>query len=449
MATLAAKADVLREQLGLSPAMPIAQVIAHGIAELGLESSTGKLNLVGKADACLEVIGVHPASLSVGAAPVAPLAPTMNVVVATPIGLPMMPNINGTYNGPEGFRYDISNANQNGDTVLAKIFKSGRNLNISFEMRYAFADNLWMGRLPRHVHGGADIRWVFETDLSSFTSSASGKPTRRFTKRADAPAPIQPVAARPSNPQGVNGGLWDRGVHPNGGPRDDQLLPVLTVCCAGPFALCPLECMAAWGCTEAVGCVSSLPGSQYLCCLPCSANVRNPLWFCSQPLGWAASHGQLHTVMALVANGGDPHACNLAGFNAFTDAERERHQHVLSWLRQWESAGKPTPGFRAMPKQPKRADGLISTAELEGCWACTCVPLMATAVFHKRATGPDSLLHEGCLLWPLPIPFKEHRTRQAGTNAFYKNDEPGNLDVHPSRSCVTNGPSCSLKLCGC
>ena len=102
-----------------------------------------------------------------------------------------------------------------------------------------------------------------------------------------------------------------------------------------------------------------------------------------------------------------------------------------------------------MPKPAPRTDGLISTDEIEGCWVCTCFPAGASAIFHKRATGPDSLLHEGCLLFPLPIPFKERRTRQPGTNRFYKEDDRGNQDDHATSWYVCNGPSCSFKLCCC
>lgn len=45
--------------------------------------------------------------------------------------------------------------------------------------------------------------------------------------------------------------------------------------------------------------------------------------------------------MALVKNGADPAELNLAGNNAYSDAGRERHEHVIEWLVAWEAAGKP------------------------------------------------------------------------------------------------------------
>jgi len=160
----------------------------------------------------------------------------------------------------------------------------------------------------------------------------------------------QKQKAAPVHPRFIGQNLWDRSQHPNGGPRSDQNLPCLSICCAAPFLLCPLDCMSAWGYASAVEAITSVGACKDLWCLPCSPNAKNPLWCCSEPLGWAASHGQLHTVMALVGNGADPRSLNAAGYNAVTDAEREKHAHVVEWLRAWERAGKP-------PKAP--SNGLM------------------------------------------------------------------------------------------
>ena len=143
--------------------------------------------------------------------------------------------------------------------------------------------------------------------------------------------------------------LWDRKLHPNQGPRPDQNLVCLTLFCAGPFVLCPVHCLSAWGCADLVGMITALapkPLHHVPGCI-CSPRSKNLLWWCSEPIGWAASFGQLHTVMALVANGADPHYTNASNFNAFTDAEREKHTHVVNWLKAWEAAGKPTPPARS------------------------------------------------------------------------------------------------------
>ena len=142
-----------------------------------------------------------------------------------------------------------------------------------------------------------------------------------------------------------NGAIFDRSMYANGGPRGDQNLPCLTVCCAAPFAICPTHCLSAWGCDGPVDWLTSLPCKQ-IPCSPCDPNSKNPLWCCAEPLGWAASFGQLHTVMALVKNGAIPETKNGAGQDAYSDAGRERHTHVVKWLRAWDAAGRPRARWR-------------------------------------------------------------------------------------------------------
>jgi len=89
---------------------------------------------------------------------------------------------------------------------------------------------------------------------------------------------------------------------------------------------------------------------------------------------------------------------------------------------------------------------LISTEEIAGCWFCVCAPCMFTACFRKEANGEDGLIHKGCLLCPIPIPFEEHRSRKGRSNIF-TNDDPNNMDHYRSSGLVTNGSSFSLKLC--
>jgi len=89
---------------------------------------------------------------------------------------------------------------------------------------------------------------------------------------------------------------------------------------------------------------------------------------------------------------------------------------------------------------------LISTEEIAGCWFCLCAPCMFTACFRKEANGEDGLLHKGCIVFPIPIPFEEHRSRKGRTNIF-TNHDPNNMDHYLSSGMVINGPSFSLKLC--
>jgi hypothetical protein len=134
--------------------------------------------------------------------------------------------------------------------------------------------------------------------------------------------------------------LYDRSRYPNGGPRGDQNLCCLTFLCAANFAMCPLHWLATCGFDEAVDGLTS-HAFWWWCrvgipCSPCNPSAMMPLWFCSEPTGWAASHGQLHTVMVLVKNGADPKRKNCSDNNAFSDAKREKHQHVVDWLNEWQ-----------------------------------------------------------------------------------------------------------------
>lgn len=86
--TLKEKADVLRQQLGLSEGDPLVSVVDKATAELGLSNELEGLNLQQKVDACLSRLGVS----DVPAAQAVPLQPAMAVVVTdavlmgTPVG---------------------------------------------------------------------------------------------------------------------------------------------------------------------------------------------------------------------------------------------------------------------------------------------------------------------------------------------------------------------------
>ena len=89
-------------------------------------------------------------------------------------------------------------------------------------------------------------------------------------------------------PAVMTASLWDRKANPNGGPRGDQNVCCVTLLCAPCLALCPMHCLSMWGCAPVVDCCSDLPGKS-IPCVPCNPNSKNPLWYCSEPIGWAAS----------------------------------------------------------------------------------------------------------------------------------------------------------------
>jgi len=67
------------------------------------------------------------------------------------------------------------------------------------------------------------------------------------------------------------------------------------------------------------------------------ANAKMTDWYDSEPLGWAASFGQLDAVRALIECGADPlRPPNAAGNTPLRDAEREGHAHVVRFLKEFE-----------------------------------------------------------------------------------------------------------------
>ena len=90
------------------------------------------------------------------------------------------------------------------------------------------------------------------------------------------------------------------------------------------------------------------------------ANAKMTDWYDSEPLGWAASFGQLDAVRALIEYGADPlRPPNAAGNTPLRDAEREGHAHVVRFLKEYayrkahgvtsESVINPGVVFRGAP----------------------------------------------------------------------------------------------------
>lgn len=67
------------------------------------------------------------------------------------------------------------------------------------------------------------------------------------------------------------------------------------------------------------------------------ANAKMTDWYDSEPLGWAASFGQLDAVRVLIECGADPlRPPNAAGNTPLRDAGREGHAHVVRFLKEFE-----------------------------------------------------------------------------------------------------------------
>ena len=166
---------------------------------------------------------------------------------------------------------------------------------------------------------------------SGIGSSAKTRPAKTR------PAKTRPSKTGPSKEKSLMD--WVRGYRgANGGPRRNQL---------GAFSWFdgvsksrPLHRAAMRGEVETI---------RSLCRAGRDPNEKMVEWFDSEPLGWAASFGQLDSVRVLIEFGADPlRPPNKAGNTPMSDARRERHQHVIRFLEEYqqraEGLSTPSPG---------------------------------------------------------------------------------------------------------
>ena len=94
-------------------------------------------------------------------------------------------SIVGTYDGPAGFHTFIT-ATADPNVVRANgSWGSGRPSFVCEMVRSSTSPLVWNGVLPPQLFGGAPVRWEFEPDLLTFTSTGPGKPTTRYVKRPE------------------------------------------------------------------------------------------------------------------------------------------------------------------------------------------------------------------------------------------------------------------------
>jgi len=92
-------------------------------------------------------------------------------------------SIVGTYDGPGGL-LSIITATADPNVVQAHgSWGSGRPSVVLEMVRSSTSPLVWNGVLPPQLFSGAPIRWEFEHDLNTFTSTAGGKPPTRYVKR--------------------------------------------------------------------------------------------------------------------------------------------------------------------------------------------------------------------------------------------------------------------------
>ena len=94
-------------------------------------------------------------------------------------------SIVGTYDGPAGF-HCVLTATADPNVVQAYGSWGSSQPSLVCEMvRSSTSPLVWNGVLPPQLFGGAPIRYEFEPGLVAFTSTAGGKPPRRYVKRAE------------------------------------------------------------------------------------------------------------------------------------------------------------------------------------------------------------------------------------------------------------------------
>ena len=99
-------------------------------------------------------------------------------------------------------------------------------------------------------------------------------------------------------------------------------------------------------------------------------NEKMTDWFDSEPLGWAASFGQLEAVVELIRHGADPlRPPNLAGNTPLRDAQRECHEPVIRFLKEYAFRARsaaPIPATAIFGHVPDVVDKDVDTRQIEG-----------------------------------------------------------------------------------
>jgi len=385
MASMKQKVDQCLAQLGCEKAPTIPEQVKQIATELGVLDELNNKSLVQQVDYVYEVMfGTSPSAVPVVHAVV--VAEGQNPQMVEAVGVPVKgkdantelsdwlasypvsggprPDQFGAYDWFDktfggASAWPLQRAAMRGEVdTIKRLCREGQNPNVKMTAWYDSEPLGWaasfgqLGAVIALIQLGADP--LLPPNKAGNTPLSDAKRERHshvvtflqeYEKRkrgmgggGTAGAPIQQTMGSSS---GAQHSIFDRSVHANGGPRHDQNVCCTTVCCLLPFIICPTHCLSMWGCADAVDCCTSTPGFKHIPCTPCDPNSKNPLWCCAEPLGWAASFGQLHTVMALVKNGAVPDTMNAAKQNAWTDAGRERHQHVVDWLNLWVAAGRP------------------------------------------------------------------------------------------------------------
>jgi len=115
-------------------------------------------------------------------------------------------------------------------------------------------------------------------------------------------------------------------------------------------------------------------------------NEKMGEWFDSEALGWAASFGELDAVRELIICGANPlRPANKAGETPKSDAQRERHTHVVNFLTAYAKVVK---GKAPMTQTMSGDDGRPSEYDpdkVEDNWGFVLCPIAGHPEFDKGA----------------------------------------------------------------
>jgi len=128
----------------------------------------------------------HAVRAPVAAAPTPPPAPLAEVVGVEDVTVKTARSarIKGTYDCVAWNTTVVITATADPNVVQCRGSRSNGGKSVVYEMvRSSTSPLVWNGVLPPQLFSGAPIRWEFEHDLNTFTSTAGGKPPTRYVKR--------------------------------------------------------------------------------------------------------------------------------------------------------------------------------------------------------------------------------------------------------------------------
>jgi len=441
--SLASKVDILRAQCGLDAQARLADVISSAQVQLGIsaEELKGK-SLIERADRCLQVLGVADTApvvvqgvevqgVEVAQQPVAAVQPvTVRSVAVQPVeAVPAMLDLGTTpsHGNPASssrLNTQLNNVARNtNDTAKARaLVAAGADLTSTNGGHWRHT--------PLHqaaYHGRFEMaRTLVELDSSRKTLSMRSNPCGRGSMGT--PLDL------------ARGGGHRRIVELLEGAMKGEAAPVAVAAAVKPVPAVPAARQAAHAHARSGGNrdASEMAGCWGCVCVPGGAAIEM-----KQAHGPDVLH---HKGIALTPLTPLGVAYEDKWMRVHGDVfQKEGADDKLDYSRSGDCV---CIGLGASCKVGPACFGrehtTIPAEELQGCWACGCVP-GGVACYRKEAQGPDELRHHGVLFLcgVLPIPFDDSWDRIPEKNTFHKRDDHNMREIY-----FGSGWSCA-GLLGC